>query len=101
MVFCGLPVGRRGSARLGGSVGTDHVLKGRGETQPSHKRVHGVAGQKLPARRVGARLKLEDDAHGRVLIHTGQHRRRSGAAASRRHRCFLPIARRDRCRRCG
>ena len=66
-----LPVGGRGSAGPGGSVGADHVLQGRGETQPSHKRVGGVAGQQPPARRLGARLKLEGDAHGRVLIHIG------------------------------
>ena len=67
----GLPVGGRGSAGLGGSVGTDHVLQGRGETQPSHKRVDGVAGQKPPARRVGALLKLEGDAHRRLLVNLG------------------------------
>ena len=78
----GLPVGGRGSAGLGGSVGTDYVLQGRGETQPSDKRVDGVGGQKLPARRVGAWLKLEGDAHSRVLIHMGSM---AGGALRPRH----------------
>ena len=77
-----LPVGGRGNAGLGGSVGTDHVLQGRGETQPSHKRVDGVAGQQPPARRIGARLKLEGDANGRVLIHIGSI---AGGALGPRH----------------
>ena len=70
----------------------DHVLKGGSQAQPSGKRVHGLAGEQLPARWVGARLKLESDAHRRLLVHTRQLRRPSGVAASRRHRCFLPAA---------
>src|SRR6516165_4335608 len=70
----------------------DHVLKGGSQAQPSGKRVHGLAGEQLPARWVGARLKLESDAHRRLLVHTRQLRRPSGVAASRRHRCFLLAA---------
>ena len=78
--------GRRGRADA------DHVLKGSSQAQPSGKRIHGLACEQPPARWVGARLKLESDAHRRLLVHTRQLRRPSGAAASRRHRCFLPTA---------
>ena len=79
---CDLPFGGRGSAGLSRSVGTDHVLQSHGETQPTHERVDGVAGQKPPARRVGARLKLQGDAHSRLLIHIGSI---AGGALRPRH----------------
>ena len=75
-----------------GRADADHVLKGSSQAQPSGKRVHGLAGEQPPARWVGARLKLESDAHRRLLVHTRQLRRPSGVAASRRHRCFLLAA---------
>ena len=89
----GLPVGRPRSAGLGGSVGADHVLKSRGETQPSRKWVDGVAGHKPPAQRVGARLELKGDAYRRRLVHT---RSIAGRAGRPRHGGTLVF-----CRPCG
>src|SRR5262249_47551357 len=61
--------------------------------QPSHEWVDVLAGQKPAARRVGAHLKLEGDAHRRGLVHTGQHRTWAGRPRHGGTVGFFPAAR--------
>jgi hypothetical protein len=47
------------------------MFEGGGEPQPSRERVNGLAVKQPPARRVGALLELEGDAHRAGLVHAG------------------------------
>jgi len=96
-IWADLPVSGRGRAAPGESADADHVFKSGREPQPSGEGVDGLAVQQPSARRVGALLELEGDAHRLGLVHTGQHVSRGGAS---RHGATLVFsARRARPRR--
>jgi hypothetical protein len=78
VIWPGLSVSGRRGIGLGESVGTDHVFQGGREPQPSRERVDVLAVKQSAARRVGALVELEGDAHRLGLVHTGQHRSRGG-----------------------
>ena len=70
-IWAALPVGGRGRTAPGESADADHVFKSSREPQPSGEGVDGLAVQQPSARRVGALLELEGDAHRLGLVHTG------------------------------